>query len=353
VFGFNGTGGIWRKQAVIDAGGWSWETVTEDLALSYSAYLRGYEMIYVRDIPQMLEVPSCILAHVQQKHRWTKGFFQVLRISYRHILHSPQVPYLVKFEAFAHMTSAIQNLCVMVMLALMPLLAREHIDNPFLQFLSLFPVADPCFAAILAAFTKVPGSNGHYEKLSSRFCRLAVLIPYIGLRTGMCVFETKFVLEGLLSKDATFYTTPKEGAISNERHKVSKKRRQGSVNRVTRLCVDDIVALLGLALGIHLMTYIFFIDYFSVDKVSYALVSRFIVLSICCSGLFWVNGLFLLSKYARNPAKAYFALFRKEARVIILILLPMMMGQIFWVSLYRMKSVLSNISVHLSLITSF
>ncbi|CAM9093318.1 unnamed protein product [Phaeothamnion confervicola] len=34
-FGFNGTGGIWRKEAITAGGGWSWDTITEDLDLSY------------------------------------------------------------------------------------------------------------------------------------------------------------------------------------------------------------------------------------------------------------------------------------------------------------------------------
>ncbi|KAL3915853.1 MAG: hypothetical protein SGILL_005449, partial [Bacillariaceae sp.] len=76
VFGFNGTGGVWRKQAIADAGGWTWDTVTEDLAISYLAHLEGYAFRYLSDCPQMLELPSNLLAHVQQKQRWIKGFLQ-------------------------------------------------------------------------------------------------------------------------------------------------------------------------------------------------------------------------------------------------------------------------------------
>jgi cellulose synthase/poly-beta-1,6-N-acetylglucosamine synthase-like glycosyltransferase len=40
-FGFNGTGGVWRKEAIQAGGGWQWDTVTEDLDLSYLSHLRG------------------------------------------------------------------------------------------------------------------------------------------------------------------------------------------------------------------------------------------------------------------------------------------------------------------------
>ena len=36
-FNFNGTAGIWRREAIIDAGGWQHDTLTEDLDLSYRA----------------------------------------------------------------------------------------------------------------------------------------------------------------------------------------------------------------------------------------------------------------------------------------------------------------------------
>ena len=40
-FNFNGTAGIWRREAIESAGGWQHDTLTEDLDLSYRAQLRG------------------------------------------------------------------------------------------------------------------------------------------------------------------------------------------------------------------------------------------------------------------------------------------------------------------------
>ena len=40
---FNGTGGVWRKTCIIDAGNWHSDTLTEDLDLSYRAQLRGWK----------------------------------------------------------------------------------------------------------------------------------------------------------------------------------------------------------------------------------------------------------------------------------------------------------------------
>ena len=39
-FNFNGTAGIWRRDAIDDGGGWQHDTLTEDLDLSYRAQLQ-------------------------------------------------------------------------------------------------------------------------------------------------------------------------------------------------------------------------------------------------------------------------------------------------------------------------
>jgi cellulose synthase/poly-beta-1,6-N-acetylglucosamine synthase-like glycosyltransferase len=47
-FNFNGTAGIWRREAIVDAGGWQHDTLTEDLDLSYRAQLRGWRFVFCR-----------------------------------------------------------------------------------------------------------------------------------------------------------------------------------------------------------------------------------------------------------------------------------------------------------------
>ncbi len=43
-FNFNGTAGIWRREAIADGGGWQHDTLTEDLDLSYRTQLRGWQI---------------------------------------------------------------------------------------------------------------------------------------------------------------------------------------------------------------------------------------------------------------------------------------------------------------------
>ena len=52
---FNGTGGIWRKEAILDAGNWQSDTLTEDLDLSYRAQLKGWKFKYLNDVTSPAE----------------------------------------------------------------------------------------------------------------------------------------------------------------------------------------------------------------------------------------------------------------------------------------------------------
>jgi len=67
-FNFNGTAGIWRKEAIRNAGGWQHDTLTEDLDLSYRAQLRGWKFVFVKDVVCPAELPMDMNAFKSQQH---------------------------------------------------------------------------------------------------------------------------------------------------------------------------------------------------------------------------------------------------------------------------------------------
>ncbi|MFT3783179.1 MAG: glycosyltransferase family 2 protein [Nibricoccus sp.] len=101
-FNFNGTAGVWRRTALEDAGGWSDDTVTEDLDLSYRAQRRGWKFVYLEHYTVPSELPENLTAFKSQQHRWTKGGIQVARKQLREILRS-DLPGRVKRESIAHL----------------------------------------------------------------------------------------------------------------------------------------------------------------------------------------------------------------------------------------------------------
>jgi len=76
---FNGTGGVWRKTTIIDAGNWQSDTLTEDLDLSYRAQLRGWKFKYLCDVTSPAELPAEVNALKSQQFRWTKGAIETAR----------------------------------------------------------------------------------------------------------------------------------------------------------------------------------------------------------------------------------------------------------------------------------
>lgn len=80
VFNFNGTAGIWRGSALRQLGGWSDHSVTEDLYLSYKAYLKGWSISFARCTSCPSELPSDLSSFLVQQRRWAKGNGQVLRL---------------------------------------------------------------------------------------------------------------------------------------------------------------------------------------------------------------------------------------------------------------------------------
>ncbi|MFQ5537618.1 MAG: glycosyltransferase family 2 protein [Gemmatimonadota bacterium] len=76
---FNGSGGIWRRAAIEDAGGWSSDTLTEDLDLSYRCALKGWEGRYVKDVAVENDLPGDMRAFKIQQLRWSRGNAQCFR----------------------------------------------------------------------------------------------------------------------------------------------------------------------------------------------------------------------------------------------------------------------------------
>jgi cellulose synthase/poly-beta-1,6-N-acetylglucosamine synthase-like glycosyltransferase len=76
-FNFNGTAGMWRRQAIEEAGGWEHDTLTEDTDLSYRAQLKGWKFLYLQDVECPAELPVEMTAFKTQQARWAKGLIQV------------------------------------------------------------------------------------------------------------------------------------------------------------------------------------------------------------------------------------------------------------------------------------
>ncbi|HEY6881302.1 MAG TPA: cellulose synthase family protein [Polyangiales bacterium] len=224
-FNFNGTAGIWRKTAIIDAGGWQHDTITEDMDLSFRAQIRGWKFVYVPDAVAPAEVPCEMNSFKGQQFRWAKGSAQTTKKILPMVLRAP-LPFRVKLEAIFHLTNnfAYLFLVALACLQLPNMLLRQKINNPKLLLLDV-----PLFLATSGSIILYYLSTHHflYRNIWDAAKRLPLMMA---LGIGLSLNNSHAVLEGLLTRDAEFVRTAKHGITS--RNESWKKRKYKATKNI-------------------------------------------------------------------------------------------------------------------------
>jgi len=68
---------IYRKQALIEAGGWP-DTVGEDIVLSWALLSKGYRIGYAEDAIVWTNAPTQLKQFARQRQRWARGLIEAL-----------------------------------------------------------------------------------------------------------------------------------------------------------------------------------------------------------------------------------------------------------------------------------
>lgn len=203
---FNGTAGIWRKEAIEDAGGWQADTLTEDLDLSYRAQLQGWRLEFAPSVVCPSELPVTITAFKSQQHRWAKGSIQTARKLMGKIFRS-DIPLLVKVQAFFHLTHyMVHPLMLLVVLSSIPVLYTRWFSASIHYPLIVFTFF--CLATFGPSAMYFFSQRILYLDWKRRVKYLPVLMC---LGTGIAVNNTKAVLEALFGIRSGFVRTPKYG----------------------------------------------------------------------------------------------------------------------------------------------
>jgi cellulose synthase/poly-beta-1,6-N-acetylglucosamine synthase-like glycosyltransferase len=207
---FNGTCGIWYKQAIIDAGGWHDDTLAEDLDLSYRVQLRGWKIKYKENVIVPGEIPDNADSYRIQQNRWAKGTIQVARKLLLRVLKSSESA-LTKYEAFVHLTCHI-NFLAMLGLAIfsLPIVyfkVEGIVSNSYYIFASFFAVG-----ALGYPFTYFLSQRVSYHKY---YHRIPYIIGVIAYSMGLSISNSKAIIEGWFHKKHIFTRTPKTGGTKN------------------------------------------------------------------------------------------------------------------------------------------
>ncbi len=242
-FNFNGTAGIWRRDAIEDAGGWQHDTLTEDLDLSYRAQLRGWRFVFMEHVVAPAELPVEMNSFKSQQHRWAKGSIQTCLKLMPRILRSNQ-PFGVKAEAFFHL-SANFNYVLMSLLSILMFPAMWIRYNMGLYEMLLIDI--PLFAAATLSVCNfyVVSQRELYTDWRQRLKYVPFLMS-IGI--GLCVNNTRAVLEAVFGNQSEFTRTPKYGIERASDEWVGKKYHQSV----------GVQPIIELALGLYFTGTVFY-----------------------------------------------------------------------------------------------
>ena len=86
---FNGTAGVWRRRAIEEAGGWTFDSLTEDFDLSLRSQLAGNRLVHLPDLGVPSELPPTLGLFRVQQRRWALGTAQLLRKRLAMVLAAP------------------------------------------------------------------------------------------------------------------------------------------------------------------------------------------------------------------------------------------------------------------------
>jgi glycosyltransferase involved in cell wall biosynthesis len=224
-FNFNGTAGVWRRTTIAAAGGWQHDTLTEDLDLSYRAQLKGWKFVFLPEVVAPAEIPVEMSAFKSQQHRWAKGSIQTAMKLLPRIFAS-DLPWVVKKEAFFHLTANVAYLLMIPLAVLMPITVVVRVSHGWMEVLLL----DLPFFATATMSVVVFYVASQREIHATPWQRVKYLPYLMALGIGMAVNQARAVVEALLGHQTVFTRTPKSGVQGGGASPAPRKRYRVAVS---------------------------------------------------------------------------------------------------------------------------
>lgn len=229
---FNGTGGIWRKKCIEDAGGWEHDTLTEDLDLSYRAQMKGWKFQYLEDVISPAELPITMSALKSQQHRWMKGGVECFKKMWKRLLTTKGVKFADRVHGISHLfnSSVFLFILAVAILSLVVLHVKDSFSdlNYILRFMSIF-IISTLFLMVYYWFSfrdrKENGKKSFFQFVGRFF-------TFLIMSMGMSINNTVAVIEGYMGIKSSFVRTPKFNVSIKSEFKQNKydKKKLNIVN---------------------------------------------------------------------------------------------------------------------------
>jgi cellulose synthase/poly-beta-1,6-N-acetylglucosamine synthase-like glycosyltransferase len=207
---FNGTAGVWRKDCIIDAGGWEHDTLTEDFDLSYRAEMRGWRFQYLRDVVCKAEIPATMNAYKSQQFRWCKGSIQTA-VKLLPKIWKAKLDWKTKAEAITHLVNySVHPFMIINILLTAPLLLMEYWSGINFYTLSLGIIGPTATILIIGSIGPMVFYAYSQKEIYPDWKRRLLFLPVmVVIGTGIAVVNTRAWLEAVLGIQSGFKRTPK------------------------------------------------------------------------------------------------------------------------------------------------
>lgn len=249
---FNGTGGIWRKACIADAGGWEHDTLTEDLDLSYRAQMKGWKFQYLEDVVSPAELPITMSALKSQQHRWMKGGVECFKKMWKRLLTTKGVKFTDRLHGLSHLfnSSVFLFIISIAFLSLIVLQIKDSFSdlNKVLQFMGIFVLSTIFLMFFYWHSYRDVKENGK----KSFFGFIGRFFQFLTMNMGMSINNTVAVIEGYMGIKSSFVRTPKFN-ISNKNAAMTNKYDKKKLNLVA--IIEGICSVIFLFTAINRTIY--------------------------------------------------------------------------------------------------
>jgi cellulose synthase/poly-beta-1,6-N-acetylglucosamine synthase-like glycosyltransferase len=184
-----GAVGAWRRTALIEAGGYSDDTLVEDQDLTLALLGKNYGVVYVPTAIAYTEVPASTRSFYLQRFRWTFGTFQCLW-KYRSYLFNDRtlrlswisLPYAFTFNILMPLVTLALNVSVAIGIAM-------DVVHPGLLSLIVITMLDMLYAYVALLDEPRPTRPSVLYVLLQRFA-------YLGIYTVVVFLVVLKILDG-------------------------------------------------------------------------------------------------------------------------------------------------------------
>lgn len=205
---FNGTSGVWRKQAILEAGNWHSDTLIEDVDLSYRAQLNGWEGRLVDTIKSPAELPADITSFKSQQFRWIKGGVEISRKLLGQVYNYPNISFFKRLNAMVHLLSSTMFLVVFVastVSVLLLMFKTPEMQEKYAKYGSLFLLNNVAMVYVYLSALKHASLS-----FSDRWKSTLLILPLFATFTlGLSLNNAFAALQGWIGKKTPFVRTPK------------------------------------------------------------------------------------------------------------------------------------------------